>query len=49
MVLDPEELINVRTFDFAKPKLFLKNIGHYAATSTSSMSRFLSTSASFWT
>ncbi len=28
------ELINAQNFDFAKPKLFFKNIGHYAATST---------------
>jgi len=31
--LDPE-LINAQNFDFAKPKLFFKNIGKYAATST---------------
>ncbi len=31
--LDPE-LINVQNFNFAKPKLFFKNIGKYAATST---------------
>jgi hypothetical protein len=31
--LDPE-LMNVQNFDFAKPKLFFKNIGRYAATST---------------
>jgi hypothetical protein len=30
--LDPE-LINAQNFDFAKPKLFFKNIGKYAATS----------------
>jgi hypothetical protein len=28
------ELINAQNFDFVKPKLFFKNIGHYAATST---------------
>jgi hypothetical protein len=28
------ELINAQNFDFAKPKLFFKNIGKYAATST---------------
>jgi hypothetical protein len=34
-VPDPDpELINVRSLDFAKPKLFFKNIAHYAATST---------------
>ena len=34
-VLDPDpELINAQNFDFAKPKLFFKNIGKYAATST---------------
>ncbi len=34
-VLDPDpELINAQNLDFAKPKLFFKNIGHYAATST---------------
>jgi hypothetical protein len=34
-VPDPDpELMNVQNFDFAKPKLFFKNIGHYAATST---------------
>jgi hypothetical protein len=33
-VLDPDlELINAQNFDFAKPKLFFKNIGKYAATS----------------
>jgi len=33
-VLDPDlELINAQKFDFAKPKLFFKNISHYAATS----------------
>jgi hypothetical protein len=32
-VLDPE-LINAQNFDFAKPKLFFKNIGKYPATST---------------
>jgi hypothetical protein len=32
---DPDlELINVKSLDFAKPKLFFKNIGRYAATST---------------
>jgi hypothetical protein len=32
---DPDpELINAQNFDFAKPKLFFKNIGKYAATST---------------
>jgi hypothetical protein len=32
---DPEpELINAKSLDFAKPKLFFKNIGRYAATST---------------
>jgi hypothetical protein len=31
--LDPE-LINAQSLDFGKPKLFYKNIGHYAATST---------------
>jgi hypothetical protein len=31
--LDPE-LMNAQNFDFAKPKLFFKNIGKYAATST---------------
>jgi hypothetical protein len=31
--LDPE-LVNVQNFDFAKPKLFFKNIGLDAATST---------------
>jgi len=31
--LDPE-LINAQNFNFAKPKLFFKNIGKYAATST---------------
>jgi hypothetical protein len=30
---DPE-LMNAQNFDFAKPKLFFKNIGRYAATST---------------
>jgi hypothetical protein len=30
---DPE-LMNTQNFNFAKPKLFFKNIGHYAATST---------------
>jgi hypothetical protein len=30
---DPDpELINAKSLDFAKPKLFFKNIGHYAAT-----------------
>jgi hypothetical protein len=34
-VPDPDpELMNAQNFDFAKPKLFFKNIGHYAATST---------------
>jgi hypothetical protein len=34
-VPDPDpELINAQNFDFAKPKLFLKNISKYAATST---------------
>jgi len=34
-VPDPDpELINAQNFDFAKPKLFFKNIGKYAATST---------------
>jgi hypothetical protein len=34
-VLDPDpELINAQNFNFAKPKLFFKNIGKYAATST---------------
>jgi hypothetical protein len=32
-VPDPE-LMNVQNFNFAKPKLFFKNIGCYAATST---------------
>jgi hypothetical protein len=32
---DPDlELINAKNLDFAKPKLFFKNIGRYAATST---------------
>ncbi len=31
--LDPE-LINIKSLDFAKPKIFFKNIGRYAATST---------------
>jgi hypothetical protein len=32
---DPDpELINAKSLDFAKPKLFFKNIGRYAATST---------------
>jgi hypothetical protein len=31
--LDPE-LINTQNFNFAKPKLFFKNIGKYAATYT---------------
>jgi hypothetical protein len=31
--LDPE-LNNVKSLDFAEPKLFFKNIGRYAATST---------------
>jgi len=30
---DPE-LINAKSLDFAKPKLFFKNIGRYGATST---------------
>ncbi len=34
-VPDPDpELINAQNFDFAKPKLFFKNISKYAATST---------------
>jgi len=34
-VLDPDlELMNSQNFNFAKPKLFFKNIGKYAATST---------------
>jgi hypothetical protein len=34
-VLDSDpELINERSLDFAKPKLFFKNMGCYAATST---------------
>jgi hypothetical protein len=34
-VPDPDpELMNAQNFDFAKPKLFFKNIGRYAATST---------------
>jgi hypothetical protein len=34
-VPDPNpELINTQNFNFAKPKLFFKNIGKYAATST---------------
>jgi len=34
-VPDPDpELINAQNFDFAKPKLFFKNIGKYAPTST---------------
>jgi hypothetical protein len=34
-VPDPDpELIKAQNFDFAKPKLFFKNIGKYAATST---------------
>jgi hypothetical protein len=34
-VPDPDpELMNVQNFNFAKPKLFFKNIGRYAATST---------------
>jgi hypothetical protein len=28
------ELMNAQNFDFAKPKLFFKNISHYVATST---------------
>jgi hypothetical protein len=33
-VLDPEpELIHAQSFDFAKPKIFFKNIGCYMATS----------------
>jgi hypothetical protein len=32
---DPDpELINAKSLDFAKPKLFFKNIGRYSATST---------------
>jgi hypothetical protein len=32
---DPDlELINAKSLDFVKPKLFFKNIGRYAATST---------------
>jgi hypothetical protein len=32
---DPDpELINAKSLDFAKPKLFFKNIGQYVATST---------------
>jgi hypothetical protein len=32
---DPDpELINAKSLDFAKPKLFFKNIGRYVATST---------------
>jgi hypothetical protein len=32
---DPDpELINAKSLNFAKPKMFFKNIGHYAATST---------------
>ncbi len=32
---DPDpELINAKSLDFTKPKLFFKNIGRYAATST---------------
>jgi hypothetical protein len=34
-VPDPDpELMNAQNFDFAKPKLFFKNISRYAATST---------------
>jgi hypothetical protein len=34
-VLDPNpELINARSLDFMEPKLYFKNIGCYAATST---------------
>jgi hypothetical protein len=34
-VPDPDpELMNTQNFNFAKPKLFFKNIGKYAATST---------------
>ncbi len=34
-VPDPDqELINAQNFDFAKPKLFFKNISKYVATST---------------
>jgi hypothetical protein len=29
-----QELMNTQNFDFAKPKIFFKNIGCYAATST---------------
>jgi hypothetical protein len=35
LLLTPDpELINAKSLDFAKPKLFFKNIGCYAATST---------------
>jgi hypothetical protein len=44
-VPDPE-LINAQNFDFAKPKLFFKNIGKYAATS---MYESLSTSPRYST
>jgi hypothetical protein len=34
-VPDPDlELISAKSLDFPKPKLFFKNFGHYAATST---------------
>jgi len=34
-LLDPDpELINLKSLDFVKPKLFFKNIGRYVATST---------------
>jgi hypothetical protein len=33
-VLDPDPELNAQNLDFAKPKLFFKNIGLYAATST---------------
>jgi hypothetical protein len=33
LLLDPE-LINAKSLDFAKPKLFFKNIGRYTATLT---------------
>jgi hypothetical protein len=34
-LLDPDpELINAKSLNFAKPKLFFKNIGRYVATST---------------
>jgi hypothetical protein len=35
MLPDPDpDLINSKSLNFAKPKLFFKNIGRYAATST---------------